>query len=71
MLEQKQSDDPSDDWVDNLAQEEDFLCVAFKDDDHEWTTELKHRDRDKEPYGSQSNADACDSCSFGSGLVHV
>ena len=68
MLEQTLSDDPSDGWVDNLAQEEDFLRVAFSDEDHEWTIELQHGDTVER---HQCDADARGGRSGGSGLVHV
>lgn len=58
----------SDVWVDNLAHEEHFFCAAFSDDDHKWTIELQNRDVAE---GQKRDADACSSCSGGSGLVHI
>ncbi len=59
---------PSDVRVDNLAHEEDVFCAAFSDDDHKWTIELQDRDVAE---GHEHDADACSSCSGGSGLINI
>lgn len=59
---------PSDVWVGNPAQEEDALCAAVSDNNHEWTVELQDWDEiERERY----NCDACSSCSGGSSLIHI
>lgn len=59
---------PSDVWVDNLAHKEYFFCGALSNQDHKWSIELQHRDVAE---GQKCDADACRSCSGGSGLIDI
>lgn len=59
---------PSDVWVYNLAHEQDVFCAALSDDDHKWTIELQDRGKVGR---HKCDADACNSCSGGSGLIHI
>lgn len=59
---------PSDFWVDDLSHEEDVLCGALSDEDHEWTIKLQNRDMAER---HKCDANSCSSCSSGSFLIYI